>query len=470
MQGIVVADVFHHLTKPFHISGILTVLHHLAEQVAQNPAEVFMAGVAQERPGVGQHSVEAAHGAQTHQAGHLRLHAGLVVVEPPGAALLDFAGDGAVGLKAPDHGADDSIVGGIQGVENGFAQSAGFFQCTQQAGQAVGIGRVVDGIKAGIRAEFAEHFSGVIPQASEVKLVHPVPPGVLFPDGNQHGGVIGKLLVPGDGLSGSCAGENVVQGVLIGFYAEAEVKAMVGDPAAMVGKVGNPVCQCAAHIPDRVDGEADHLFQLRHISGEGFLVCPHGLIGPESGQHHGRGGGIGGQQLMGFQIVHGIIGGADHLDVGFADNAPRCHIGLRQNGVAFVVDFHGVVAVQRLCDAEVALQLQMGPMIQGVADEIGNGLGPFLEFLGGRSLTGDVIFGNAAGTHGAPLVVVTAQPNLSNVLELTVLGDLSGVDVAVIVKYGCVLCVVVEQLLRCLCFQQKVFVHKCFHLISLRLI
>ena len=240
---------------------------------------------------------------------------------------------------------------------------------------------------------------------------------------------------------------------------------MVGDPAAMVGKVGNPVCQCAAHIPDRVDGEADHLFQLRHISGEGFLVCPHGLIGPESGQHHGRGGRIGGQQLMGFQIVHGIIGGADHLDVGFADNAPRCHIGLRQNGVAFVVDFHGVVAVQRLCDAEVALQLQMGPMIQGVADEIGNGLGPFLEFLGGRSLTGDVIFGNAAGTHGAPLVVVTAQPDLGNGIIMLVLIDFHGVDVAVVIDDGHFLGVGVVEYFCRFGLQQKVPVHERFHII-----
>ena len=47
-QCIVIADVFHHFSEMFHISRILTVCNHLSKEIAQNAAEVLMAGIAQE--------------------------------------------------------------------------------------------------------------------------------------------------------------------------------------------------------------------------------------------------------------------------------------------------------------------------------------------------------------------------------------------------------------------------------------
>ena len=46
--GIVGADVFNDLAQEFHISGIFAVFDPGADQVAQNPAEVLVAGIAQE--------------------------------------------------------------------------------------------------------------------------------------------------------------------------------------------------------------------------------------------------------------------------------------------------------------------------------------------------------------------------------------------------------------------------------------
>ena len=275
--------------------------------------------------------------------------------------------------------------------------------------------------------------------------------------------MVGQLLVPGDALAGLGPGEDVVQLLLGGLHAEAVVQSVVGDPAVVVVEVADPVNEGLAHILHGVDGEANHLFQLGNVSGEGGLVRPHGLVGPEGRQHHGGSGGVGSQLFMPAQIVHGIVGGADELDAGLADDAPDGHIRLGQDGVALLVDFHGVVTVQGLGDAEVALQLQVGPVVQGVANQVGHGLGPLLKFFGGGGVAGDVVLGHAAGAHGPPLVVVAAQPDLRNGVVALVLVDFLGVDVAVIVDDGHGLGMLMIELSGRFRFQQKVRIHKRCH-------
>ena len=161
MEGIVVADVLHHLAQGLHVVGILAVFHQLTKEVAQNAAEILVAGVAQEGAGVGEHTVEGAHGTQAHEADHLCLHAGLVVVEPPGGTLLNLAGDGSIGLECTNQRANHAVVGGVQGVENGLGQGILGFQLAQQLGKAGGIGLVVDGVVAGVCANLGEHLDGV---------------------------------------------------------------------------------------------------------------------------------------------------------------------------------------------------------------------------------------------------------------------------------------------------------------------
>ncbi len=238
---------------------------------------------------------------------------------------------------------------------------------------------------------------------------------------------------------------------------------MVGNPAAVGLEVFDAVGQGPAHILHGVDGIAHHVLELRHILREGGLIRPHGLVRPEGRQDHRRGGGVGGQKLMGLQIVHGIVGGADQLDAVFADDAPDGHIGLMKDGVALLVNLHGVVAGEGLMDAEVALQLQMGPVIEGVADEVRYGLAPLLELFRGGGVAGDVLFRHTAGAHGPPLVVVAAQPDLGDGVVALVLIDLHGVDVAVVVDNGHLLRVVVVEGAGGLGPQQEVFVHKRFH-------
>ena len=67
----------------------------------------------------------------------------------------------------------------------------------------------------------------------------------------------------------------------------------------------------------------------------------------------------------------------------------------------------------------------MGPVIEGIAHGIWHGFGPFLEFFPVAGiLSCAVTFINSVGSHGAPFVMVALEPDLSQVVELPVVGDM----------------------------------------------
>ena len=176
---------------------------------------------------------------------------------------------------------------------------------------------------------------------------------------------------------------------------------------------------------------------------------------------------------MPLQGVDGIVGGADKGDIGLADQATGGHVGIfLQQLIAVLPDagcaFHG----QRLFHAEELLQLQVAPVVHGVADGHFQRLSQLQETLVRGLVAGNIILRDAVGTHHAPLVVVAcvgavgllaAQPNLYDVVEAAVLVDLLGVQVAVIVTQGHLGCVVVVKMLCGGGFQDEVIVVKGFH-------
>ena len=109
---VVVRDIFYNLGENVVILGELSVFHPVAEQIAEDTPEVFMSGVGQEAPGVCQHSYKTGKISEVGKGNHLVLHACLVVIEPPCAALLNFCYSGGI-LEAAQNGSDGLIVIGI---------------------------------------------------------------------------------------------------------------------------------------------------------------------------------------------------------------------------------------------------------------------------------------------------------------------------------------------------------------------
>ena len=103
-------------------------------------------------------------------------------------------------------------------------------------------------------------------------------------------------------------------------------------------------------------------------------------------------------------------------------------------------------SVENALVTEVILKFQMTPVVHGIPNRLGQRFGKLLKLFAVGRIAGDIIFIHAVGAHDAPLVVVTAQPNLSDVLETDILVDLLGIQMAVVVVDGHFCSVVMVQL------------------------
>ena len=386
-----------------------------------------------------------------------------MIVKPPGRTLLDAAGNGTIGLECTNDGTDGCIIRRIQRIHNGLTQSIFLLQTIQQRCQALGIGLVVDAVKTGIRAQRPIKLLGIIPQTAKMELIDPIPLGIFLAGANQQRGMICQLLPMADDLTGLRPGEDIIQLVFGGLHTEAEIQAMVCHAAASLGKIFDPIRQCPAHIRHGFDGIAADCLQPGNISCKAGFICPHCLIRAESRQDDCRHRLIHSHGFVPMQIINRVIGGTKQLDIGLADNTTGGHIRPGKHSVAFFVDLHSILAIQRLLDVKITLQFQMGPMIQGITDEIGHRLRPLLKFLCISSISGDVMLRHTAGTHRPPLVVIATQPNLGNGIVTLVLINIPRVDMTMVIDNGHLLRIFVVKLLGRWCFQQKIPVHKGRH-------
>ena len=206
-----------------------------------------------------------------------------------------------------------------------------------------------------------------------------------------------------------------------------------------------------------------------HVRGGGELVNPgveagglvdgERLVGPEGGEHGG------GMPLLGegaviLEIVHGVVGGADDLDVHLFQEALGGESGCGELGVGLLPDAEGIRAAEQLGDAEVALQFEVGPVVERVPQRVRNGLGPGEEFLLRGGVAGDEFLGHAVAAHGAPFVMIALEPDLKEVLELAVLRDVARGNMAVVVEDGFRRGVFVIQPAGRLVAEQKIFMNK----------
>lgn len=111
-------------------------------------------------------------------------------------------------------------------------------------------------------------------------------------------------------------------------------------------------------------------------------------------------------------------------------------------------------------DAEDTGQLQVGPMIKGIAHRVRHGLSPLAELLEGGTGAGDVLLRHTVAAHGPPLVMVASEPEFRDVAELVVLGNHLGYQMAVIIYNRQFLSTFVIKFLSCAIAEHEVFVDK----------
>ena len=104
--------------------------------------------------------------------------------------------------------------------------------------------------------------------------------------------------------------------------------------------------------------------------------------------------------------------------------------------------------VKGLIDVESSRKLEVGPVIKRVPHRVWDSLRPFLEFLVAAAVSCYVFLQNSVASERSPFVVVSTQPQLSDVAELIVVGDHLRLQVAVIVNDRQLLRKIVIQALR----------------------
>ena len=239
---------------------------------------------------------------------------------------------------------------------------------------------------------------------------------------------------------------------------------MVGGTAAHLVEEVETLGESALEVVEGVDLHAGDLRELLHIGTEALLLDTESLV-----RTHGRDdldveGVICRNLLVPLKGVGRIVCGADQAHVGAADEIPAGELRRGELPVGKLPDLFCGIAVEHALIAEEALELEVAPLEDRVADAAGQGLCPLLELLTGRSIAGDIALIHAVGTHEAPLVVVAAEPDLRDGREGLVLPDFLRGDVAVIVENRHVLCIVMEELLARGGGEQEVLVvHKVLH-------
>ena len=281
-----------------------------------------------------------------------------------------------------------------------------------------------------------------------MQLHGPAQADILAGDKLHKGGLVLEDLFLGERLGGQTLGKDGLD--LLGGSRDIHdvVESVVGGAAAQL--VGNVVAlgDGSLHALEVVDLNTGDLGEVLAVVGELLAT-----LDAQSGVGtHGRDdldvkALVGGNLLVPLKAVGGVVGGADHADVGLLDQIAAGKAGLGELSVGEVPDLLGGIAVKDALVAKETLELQVAPLKDGVAHATTQGLGPLLELLASGGIAGDEALVDAVGAHQAPLVVVAAQPDLGDVLEALVVPDLLGRDVAVVVDDGHALGKVVEQLL-----------------------
>src|SRR5262249_14616222 len=104
------------------------------------------------------------------------------------------------------------------------------------------------------------------------------------------------------------------------------------------------------------------------------------------------------------QILAGIVRGADGADGELAEDLPGGEFTFGKGFRTAIPDGFGGLLVEKIVDVEVALQFEMGAVIERITDGEGNGAGPGYEFFAWGGVASAEFLGDAVGAHGSPFV------------------------------------------------------------------
>jgi hypothetical protein len=196
--GISVADILDEPAQEGVVVRQFAARNLLSEDVAEDAPEVLMARVRHEGAGVGDHADETREQAGIRQRIDLRGDALLLIEEPPGAAVLDFARFLAL-LKATGQSRELKCVGGVHVVQNDLGESVLLREQVEVSAEMLRLRKIADRIETGIGSKLAAGSGVHVAEGTEVKLFGPAFFGVEAAEEKHHEGCKLDLVLGANG-------------------------------------------------------------------------------------------------------------------------------------------------------------------------------------------------------------------------------------------------------------------------------
>lgn len=216
LSGVFGADIGDEFGEGGEVIGQFAAIGFGADHVAEDAAEVFMAGEGEETARVGEHADEAREQSGGAQGVELEFHAVLLIEEPPTGTELDFSGAGAV-LESAGEGGEEVIVAWVDVVKNHAGKLIAGSEGVEVVDEAMALGAIAHRIETAIGTELRCHTRVDIAEGAKVELFGPAFLGIELAEKNHE--VVGELffLEHGDefavkGFLENAGGEGIIAG------------------------------------------------------------------------------------------------------------------------------------------------------------------------------------------------------------------------------------------------------------------
>ncbi len=264
-----------------------------------------------------------------------------------------------------------------------------------------------------------------------MELLRPAARSVPAPELQHEVGAVARLLLDRGDPARPRRGEHPARLGMGARFSQGRLQTVVREPASGRVEIVVPTLQRGEQVVEGLDHTARDAAQpfepgIERLGGIDAQrpVGPVGRIDP--GLQAARA-----DLRMMLERIRRIIGRADHRHLRTGQKV--MHAQRRQAGVGLSPNFGRARAVQEDVHPEVALQLEMRPMVERIAQGMRHRLRPSLEFLPGRRIAGAETFVHPVRAHRPPFVVVAAEPDLGQIGELMVIRDQRRRQMAVII-------------------------------------
>jgi len=375
-----VADVFDHWADEIFAVGQFAALDIAAQKIAENTTKIFVAGEGHKGAGIREHTNETREQTNVRERVQLPLNAFLLIEKPPATANLNLARSAAI-LEIAGHGGEDVVIAGIEIVEDHLGQGILAIELIEVGTEGLRLREAADRVKAGIGAKGLQGAGADVAESAEMQLFGPAGLRVEMAEiEHQVGRKLGVLFVR-CGVSGA---RLIEDGASAGFAAEIGVtvdQAVIRETTTCLVEEIVSLAQGIQEIREGADmdvgGGSETLDPGIEDGGEMNVQGAIRAISRVDARGELGRGNLG----VGLQVVGGVVGGAEGAHTEFRQNSLGGQFWSFQKPVGVLPDFRRRSFIQQFVDAEIALQFEMRPVIERIAEAMRDRGGPSEKFV-----------------------------------------------------------------------------------------